>query len=291
MESLYFIAGTDEASIDTARAAMGRHFRGVFEPFVEQAAIDTTKLPGYESVKLEQIRPNTRRSMTAILATLEGAAWHTFGAALQHVATMRARQGVEPRALFAVLDFTEVLINRIAVGSLSGPEAQVLGVIIARRICDSGRQIVVDAFQAAHLEARKELEHLAGQFSAPILPALPGVLVLPIVGAISAARGQQIVDALLAGIGHHDAHTAILDITGITDADATLPTHLQRATSAVRLLGARLVLAGVRPQVASMLAEHAGGLRGVEVHATLADALVAAAPATGGRPWRAARRP
>lgn len=293
MESLFRHTGVNEERVDWARGEMARQLHGEFDAFVEQAAQDTTRVPGYEKIHVDQIRPNTRRSFQSILAIFEGADYSRFGDVLRVVADLRARQGVDPRALFNVVDFTEVCIGKIAAACLQGLEERVLGAIIGRRICDGGRQVVADAFQQAHRVARAELEHLAGQFSAPILPALPGVLVLPIVGAISAARAQQIVDALLAGVTRHGAHTAILDITGITDADATLPAHLQRASAAVRLLGARLVLAGVSPHVAQVLVDHMGRLRRGEVHATLADALVAASTrvASPDHPWPAARRP
>jgi len=255
---------------------MGRQLRREFEDFTERAVMSTVNLPGYEHVPADQVRPNTRRAMQAILATLEGADYDGFAATLRDIAYLRATQGMRPQALFAVLMLTEDSVGEMAANCLSGTDELVLGAIIARRICDAGRQVILDGFQQAHLEAREAIDRLARQFSAPILPALPGVLVLPIVGAISAARAQQIVDALLAGIARHGAHTAILDITGITDVDATLPAHLQRATSAVRMLGAQVVLAGVSPTVARIIVEAAGGLRGVKVRSTLAAALQAA---------------
>lgn len=293
MESLFRNVGFGEDRIEWARATMGRQFRREFEAFTERAAQETVKLPGYEQVPVDQVRPNTRRAMQAILATLEGADYDGFAATLRDIAYIRAKQGLRPQALFSVLMLTEDSVGGVAASCLNGTDELVLGAIIARRICDAGRQVILDGFQQAHIEARDAAERLARQFSAPILPALPGVLVLPIVGAISAARAQQIVDALLAGIDRHGAHTAILDITGISDVDATLPAHLQRATSAARLLGARVVLAGVSPTVARLIIEDSGELRGVKVRSTLAAALQAALKVTpaAADPSPAPRRP
>jgi len=276
MESLFRIAGITEERLDRARATMGRRFHGDFDAYTEAAAVETMSVPGYEQRHIDEVRPNTRRAMLAILATFEGADYDQFGATLRDVAYLRAKQGMQPQSLFGVVDFSEDFVGRLAAECLNGMEELVLGAIIARRICDGARQVILEGFQRAHLDARGDVERLARQFSAPILPALPGVLVLPIVGAISAARAQQIVDVLLAGISQHGAHTVILDITGITDADDTLPAHLQRTTSAARLLGTRVVLAGVSAAVARIIVEDAGGLRGVKVHSTLAAALVSA---------------
>ncbi len=275
---------------------MGRRFRDDFDAYTEQVTAGTMRVPGYEQLHVDQVRPNTRSAMQAILATLEGADYDGFGATLGEVAYLRARQGLQPQALFAVAALTEDLIGTLAAQCLEGTEELMLGAIIARRICDGGRAVIIAGFQQAHTEARSDVDRLARQFSAPILPALPGVLVLPIVGAISAARAQQILDAVLAGVDHHGAHTVILDVTGITDVDATLPAHLQRTTSAARLLGARMVIAGVSAAIAGTLVDGAGGLRDVKVHSTLAAALVAAStvtasdPATRTAPWRVERR-
>ncbi len=293
MESLFRSVGIGDEHISRARAAIGRQLRGEFEPFTERAAHNTMKIRGYEHVHVDQVRPNTRRAMQAILTTLEGADYGALGVTLREISYMRAKQGFPPRALFDVLDLTEDAVGDLATHCLQGSDQLMAAAIIARKICDGARGVILDGFTQAHQEAREEVERLARQFSAPILPALPGVLVLPIVGAISPARAQQIVDALLTGINQHGAHTAILDITGITDADPSLPIHLQRAATTARLLGAHVVLAGVSPTVARIIVEDAGGLHGVTVHSTLAAALVAAAkvtPATA-RSWQAPQRP
>lgn len=276
MESLFRGAGVDDARIEWARARLAVAVRAELDALVELAAAETVQVPGYEHVKVDDIRPNTRRGMQAIIATLEGGAWDGLGAVLRDVAYARASQGLQPSALFRLLDQTERQIGDIAARCLHGCDELAPAAIVARRICDAGREVIVEAFQRAHLESREAVTRLARQFSAPVLPALPGVLVLPIVGAIGAARAQQIVDVLLTAIAEHAAHTAIVDMTGLTAADEALPAHLHRVTSSARLLGARVVLAGISPTVARVLVDDARGLPGAKIHATLADALVAA---------------
>ncbi len=283
LESLFRNAGASETRIEWARAVMARQFRHELEEIVERGARETVKLPGYQHLQLELLRPNTRRGMLAILTTLEGGDWLALGDVFAEVAYGRASQGVDPTAIFALIDLTEDQIGELASHCLSGAEDLTLAAIIARRICDAGRKVIIDAFQRAHREARSAAQRLAAQFSAPVLPALPGVLVLPLVGELATARAQQVVDALLAAISRHTAHTAILDLTGLTATDATLAGHLQRIAACVRLLGARLVLAGVGPTLAAKLAGDTHTLHTITVHATLADALVVAARASPAR--------
>jgi anti-anti-sigma regulatory factor len=246
------------------------------EAFIDEAARRTMLVPGYQHLELAAVRPNTARSMTAILESLEGGEMRLFGALLYEVAYARAKSGLPPRSFYDLANVTEQLLIELSERCLAGTPALLSGAIVARRIAEGAREVIIDAFQAAHVETRAAVEQLARQFSAPILPALPGVLVLPIVGAITAARAEQIIDALLHGIDHYAARTAILDITGISDVDATLASHLQRAIATARLVGARVVLVGVNPAVARVLALADVTLPDVTVLPTLASALLAA---------------
>jgi anti-anti-sigma regulatory factor len=276
MNRLYEAAGVSEESIQAARAAMGRQMRSEGDAFIDEAARRTMQLPGYQHLDLATVRPNTARSMMAVLETLEGGDMRLFGALAYQIAYTRAKSGLPPRSLYDLANVTEQLLIELSERCIVGTQALLSAAIVARRIAEAAREVIIDGFQAAHVETRAAVERLASQFSAPILPALPGVLVLPIVGEVTPARADQIVDALLRGIDVYAAKTAILDITGITDVDASLPSHLQRAIATARLVGARVVLVGVNPAVASALVASNMNVRDIHVLPTLAAALLAA---------------
>ncbi|WAS93134.1 PAS domain-containing protein [Nannocystis punicea] len=119
---------------------------------------------------------------------------------------------------------------------------------------------------AAQREALREL-------STPLLPIAEGVLAVPLVGVIDPERARQIVDNLLHGIAEHRAHTAILDITGIRMMDAEVARTLVQAARASRLVGARVVLTGISPEVAQTLVTLGVDLGGVTTLATLASGI------------------
>jgi anti-anti-sigma regulatory factor len=276
MNRLFEAAGISDESIQQARAVMGRQMRSEGDAFIDEAVRRTLELPGYQHLEFATLRPNTARSMLAIRDTLEGGDIRLFGAQLYDIAYARAKSGLPPRSLYDLANITEALLIELSERCLAGTQELLSAAIVARRIAEGAREVIVEGFQAAHVETRAAVERLASQFSAPILPALPGVLVLPIVGAITPARADHIIDALLRGIDQYTARTAILDITGITDVDASLPSHLQRAIATARLVGARVVLVGVNPEVARALVSGDVDLRGVNVLPTLAAALLAA---------------
>lgn len=91
------------------------------------------------------------------------------------------------------------------------------------------------------------------ELSTPLLTISDDVVVLPLIGAIDSQRAQQIMEALLAGIAETRARIAILDITGVVVVDTQVANALIQAAQAVNLLGAKVVLTGIRPEVAQTL--------------------------------------
>lgn len=126
-------------------------------------------------------------------------------------------------------------------------------------------------------QAREELQAaviasqqtLLAELSSPLIPLADGVLAMPLIGTIDAARAEHIVEALLAGVSAQRARTVILDITGVRTIDTRVAAALLRAAGAVRLLGAEAVLTGIGPEVAQTLVGLGVELRGVTTLASL----------------------
>jgi rsbT co-antagonist protein RsbR len=91
------------------------------------------------------------------------------------------------------------------------------------------------------------------ELSTPVIPFNEGVLVMPLIGAIDSRRAQQVMETLLAGVAETQAQAAILDITGVPIVDTQVANTLVRVSQAVSLLGARVVLTGIRPEVAQTI--------------------------------------
>ncbi|WAS97402.1 PAS domain-containing protein [Nannocystis punicea] len=73
----------------------------------------------------------------------------------------------------------------------------------------TARKLADEETARVHQEALQEL-------ATPLLPVADGVVVMPLVGVIDAHRGTQATETLLAGVAEHRAHTAILDVTGVS---------------------------------------------------------------------------
>ncbi|WP_438040816.1 PAS domain-containing protein [Sorangium sp. So ce128] len=107
------------------------------------------------------------------------------------------------------------------------------------------------------------------ELSTPLIPIADRVVAMPLVGTIDSARAAQIMETLLSGINSQSAHTAILDVTGVRAVDAHVADALTRTARAAQLLGTRVVLTGVRSEVAQTLVTLGVDLSGITTLGTL----------------------
>jgi rsbT co-antagonist protein RsbR len=145
--------------------------------------------------------------------------------------------------------------------------------------------------EAAHRRAAIQEELLRAQaealaaLSCPLLTVAEGVLVMPLIGAIDARRASLLQASLLDGIAACRARVAILDITGVAAVDRAMAEVLIRTAQAVRLLGAEVVLTGIRPEVAQAFVALGADLGGLITRGTLEAGIAHAMgdPARSGR--------
>jgi rsbT co-antagonist protein RsbR len=107
------------------------------------------------------------------------------------------------------------------------------------------------------------------ELSTPLIPISDTVMVMPLIGAVDSRRAQQVIDTLLHDVQASRTQIAILDITGVPIVDTQVANVLLRAAQAVKLLGARVVLTGIRPEVAQTLVGLGLDLSGIVTRATL----------------------
>ena len=100
---------------------------------------------------------------------------------------------------------------------------------------------------------QSELLNLVQELSTPVVPILPGVLLVPLVGSIDSERGRQILERLLQEVERRGARIVLVDITGVPVVDTAVAQMLLQAVQATQLLGGEAVLVGIRPEVAQTL--------------------------------------
>jgi rsbT co-antagonist protein RsbR len=112
------------------------------------------------------------------------------------------------------------------------------------------------------------------ELSTPVIPFSDDVLVMPLIGTIDTRRAQQALETLLSSIAASRARVAILDITGVPVVDTQVANALLRAAQAVSLLGAQVVLTGIRPEVAQTIVGLGVNLQTIVTRSTLQAGIV-----------------
>ena len=107
------------------------------------------------------------------------------------------------------------------------------------------------------------------ELSTPLIPISDQIVAMPLIGSVDSRRAQQVIETLLQGIAASGAQVAILDITGVPVVDTQVADALIRAAQAVKLLGAQVVLTGIRPEVAQTLVGLGTDLRGIITRSSL----------------------
>jgi rsbT co-antagonist protein RsbR len=101
----------------------------------------------------------------------------------------------------------------------------------------------------------EELRQLVQELSTPIMPIHDTILALPLIGQIDDERANKITERLLDEIRSRQARIIIIDITGVSQMDRAVAAGLIRTAQAVQLLGAKVVLVGIRAEIARIVAQ------------------------------------
>jgi len=131
------------------------------------------------------------------------------------------------------------------------------------------RKRAEEALRQSRDETIRAQTTMLAQLSTPVIPISDEVIVMPLIGALDRGRMQQATGALLDELQRRGARVAILDITGVPGMDAEATHGILEAARAVRLLGAQVVLTGIRAEVARGLIDSSADLPDVVTRSTL----------------------
>jgi rsbT co-antagonist protein RsbR len=130
---------------------------------------------------------------------------------------------------------------------------------LAERADDAQREAQTKSELLLALQDRLDViqrqHHQILDLSAPILDIWEGVLAMPLIGAIDKARATTITERLLEAVVQHRAKLVLIDLTSVEELDQAGADCVRRLVRALRLLGTRALLTGLRSQVAVRLSE------------------------------------
>lgn len=113
------------------------------------------------------------------------------------------------------------------------------------------------------------------ELSTPVIRVWQGIVVAPIVGLLDSQRTQQFMERFLDSIVGTNASVALVDITGVPMVDTQTAQHLMESVTAARLLGAHVIITGIRAAIAQTIVQLGVDLSGITTCASLSAGLEA----------------
>jgi CHASE3 domain sensor protein/anti-anti-sigma regulatory factor len=122
---------------------------------------------------------------------------------------------------------------------------------------------------AAQLAVIEEQQNIIREMSVPVLPLTSTTLMMPLVGALDSSRLALVQSQALGALERSGARQLILDITGVPVIDTQIAQGLLHTVQMARLLGSRVLVVGIRPEVAQALVGLGLDFRHLQRYSTL----------------------
>lgn len=91
---------------------------------------------------------------------------------------------------------------------------------------------------------------LIRELSAPVITLTSSVGLLPLIGDIDTARAKGLMESTLAQSVQAGVHTLVLDMSGVVMVDTMVAHQIFKMVDALKLVGVKTVVTGIRPEVA-----------------------------------------
>jgi rsbT co-antagonist protein RsbR len=211
------------------------------------------------------------------IASINGVEWQPVRSFLEGLSADRARQGYTPSetATF-IFSLKQPLFQRMRSEFKGDAEALAEETWTATLLLDQLGLFTTEVFQKSREEiiARQQQEML--ELSTPVIQLWEGILALPLIGTLDSNRTQIIMETLLQKIVDTGSAIAVIDITGVPMVDTMVAQHLMKTVAAARLMGAEVLISGIRPQIAQTMVHLGVALGDITTKASLAGAFATA---------------
>ncbi|ASN03538.1 STAS domain-containing protein [Virgibacillus necropolis] len=147
---------------------------------------------------------------------------------------------------------------------------------VARKI-DPLLDQAVYAYSTAYVKSYKEVLDQAQEnflvLSAPVVPILGGMAVLPIIGGIDTDRADVLLQTALRESAKQDLTHLFIDLSGVAVVDTLVANYIFKIIQSLELVGVQAVLVGIRPEVAQTMVTLGINFSEVKTFSTMQQAL------------------
>ncbi|WP_175991365.1 STAS domain-containing protein [Bacillus sp. Marseille-Q1617] len=147
----------------------------------------------------------------------------------------------------------------------------------AQEILDPLLDQAVYSFSLTYVTYHKEtLDRAKSAFlelSVPVVPLITGVAVLPLIGNIDTQRARLIMEEALLQANKLKLTKLFIDLSGVAIVDTMVADRIFMVISALKLLGVKTILTGIRPEIAQTITQIGINFNQVEIRANLQQAI------------------
>ncbi|MFD0050052.1 STAS domain-containing protein [Actinomycetes bacterium NPDC127524] len=112
------------------------------------------------------------------------------------------------------------------------------------------------------------------ELSVPVVPLTQGVGILPLIGNIDTERAALLMEETLKQAGKLKLSHLIVDLSGVLIVDTMVADQIFKVIDALRLLGVKTIVTGVRPEIAQTVINIGIDFKDIEVKGNLQKALM-----------------
>jgi len=156
-----------------------------------------------------------------------------------------------------------------------------INMLIEEVVAKFGENDKLVRFLGESVEILRRQQQTIEVLSTPSLMVWKGIIVLPIIGVLDNERVLRFSKELLTRVAQEAVDVVILDVTGLAVMDTQTVRLLVDIVGALRLLGARSILTGLRAQAARLLVEFDLDFGTLATRASLYEGLKLALAMTG----------
>jgi rsbT co-antagonist protein RsbR len=262
-----------------------RHYDEILAVTMAAAEADPALKQILSQVPAKQLEADQLRSRRLTESAMRNGDWQPLLDDTKQQGVNYARMGLPFRSWFPIATaFQKPLVEKLFEAyAADSRRLQAILLVLNRWLFD----VALAGIGEMYLDTREHVirqqqEAIASQaqeileIATPVVRVWDGIILAPIIGSLDSQRTQQLMERLLQGIVDTGSSVALVDITGVPAVDTQTARHLVESVAAVRLIGADVILTGVRPAIAQTLVHLGVDLAGITTRASLAAGLRAA---------------
>ncbi|SFH47016.1 rsbT co-antagonist protein RsbR [Priestia megaterium] len=125
-----------------------------------------------------------------------------------------------------------------------------------------------------HQDTLKKAKSAFLELSVPVVPITKGIAILPLIGEVDTERATLLLDETLKKANELKLSHLLFDLSGVMIVDTMVAQQIFNIVDALRLLGVKTMLIGIRPEVAQTMVHLGINFSEITVKANLEQALL-----------------